>query len=222
MSTPAKLFVAGLLFDNDGVLVSSIASVNRCWREWARHYNVPGADTYEVPHGVRAIDIMRQLKPDLDEREGLRVIEDLEIADTADLTVLPGVRDLLASLPPERWAVVTSATKRLLLGRFAAAGLPVPARLVAADMVQRGKPDPEPYRRGAELLGVAPQDCLVFEDAPSGVRAGVASGARVAGVLGSHSESELRGAGAVWVLQSLLDVVAEPVEGGLRVSLTAL
>lgn len=222
MSGPAKVFVAGLLFDSDGVLISSIASVNRCWRRWAQIYGVPGAEHYEVPHGVRAIEIIRQLKPGLDEAEGLRAIEDLEIADTADLEVLPGVRDLLGSLPPERWAVVTSATRRLLLGRFGAAELPVPSRLVTADTVERGKPDPEPYRRGAELLDVATQDCVVFEDAPSGVRAGVAAGCRVAAVLGTHTEAELRAAGALWVLPSLLKVRVEAVEGGLRLSLPAL
>lgn len=222
MSGVVKLFVAGLLFDNDGVIVSSIASVNRCWRQWAREYGVPGADTYDVPHGVRAVDVMRQLVPDVNVTEGLRRIEDMEIADTADLKVLPGVRELLGSLPPERWAIVTSATRRLLIGRFAAAGLPIPSRLITGEMVERGKPDPEPYRRGAELLGAAPQDCLVFEDAPSGTRAGVAAGCRVAGVLGTHSEAELRDAGASWILPSLVGVVAEAVEGGLRMSLPVL
>ena len=222
MSSSVQVHVAGVLFDNDGVLVSSIASVTRCWREWARQYGVPGAATYEVPHGVRAIDIMRQLVPGLDVTEGLRRIEDLEIADTADLEVLPGVRQLLESLPTERWAVVTSATRRLLIGRFAAAGLPVPTRLIAADDVERGKPDPEPYRRGAELLQAAPKDCLVFEDAPSGVRAGVAAGCRVAGVLGTHAEAELRQAGASWVLPSLLKVSAETSEAGLHLTLSAL
>lgn len=221
-STGVKLFVAGLLFDNDGVLVSSIASVNRCWRRWAAEYGVPGADTCEIPHGVRAIDIMRQLVPGIDVVEGLRRIEDMEIADTADLQVLPGVRELLGGLPSDRWAIVTSATRRLLVGRFAAAALPVPGRLITGEMVERGKPDPEPYRRGAELLGVEPADCLVFEDAPSGVRAGVGAGGRVTGVLGSHSEAELRAAGAQWVLPSLVGVTAEPVEGGLRMVLPAL
>ena len=95
-------------------------------------YGVPNAESYEVPHGVRAVDIMRMLKPEWNEAqvaEGLRVIEDMEIEDTGDLTVLPGAKALLEQLPPERWAIVTSATRRLLLGRLAAAGLPVPERI---------------------------------------------------------------------------------------------
>ncbi len=194
----------GLLFDMDGVLISSIGSVVRCWREWCRLYSVPGAETYEVPHGMRAIEILHGLRPDIDPAEGLRVIEDLEMADTADLRVLPGVQSLLSSLPPERWAIVTSATRRLLLGRLAAAGLPTPDRLIAADDVERGKPDPEPYRRGAELLAIAPRQCIVVEDAPSGVSAGLAAGCRVLGVLGTHTPADLPH--ATWLVHSLADV----------------
>jgi len=194
----------GLLFDMDGVLVSSIGSVVRCWRRWAQIYNVPNADTYTVPHGMRALEIVKSLRPDIDPQEGLRVIEDMEIEDMADLKVLPGVKKLLESLPLERWAIVTSATRRLLLGRLEAAGLPIPERIISGDMVERGKPDPEPYRRGAALLDLRPEDCIVVEDAPSGVGAGVAAGCRVLGVLGTHSLEELEG--AEWVAPSLENV----------------
>jgi sugar-phosphatase len=188
----------------DGVLISSIGSVNRCWRRWCEIYGIPDPDAFEVPHGTRAIDIVRTLKPEFDETQvaaGLRVIEDMEIEDTEDLTVLPGVKDLLEQMPAERWAIVTSATHRLLIGRLAAAGLPVPERIVSGDMVERGKPDPEPYRRGAELLGLTPHDCIVIEDAPSGVGAGLAAGSRVLAVLGTHSAEELRR--ATWIIDSL-------------------
>ena len=158
-----------------------------------------------MPHGMRAIEIIKSLRPEIDAKEGLRVIEDLEMQDMADLKVLPGVKKLLESLPLERWAIVTSATRRLLLGRLEAAGLPIPERIISGDMVERGKPDPEPYRRGAELLGLRPEDCIVVEDAPSGVGAGVAAGCRVLGVLGTHSLAELQG--AEWVTPSLENVI---------------
>ena len=210
-----KIETKGLLFDMDGVLISSIGSVERCWRRWAKIYDVPGADTYNVPHGMRAIDIVKMLRPDIDAEEGLRVIEDMEVEDTGDLRVLPGVKKLLEGLPPERWAIVTSCTRRLLLGRLAAAGLPVPSRIISGDMVERGKPDPEPYRRGAALLGFDPEDCVVVEDAPSGVGAGLAAGCRVLGVLGTHSAEELRRAD--WVAESLDKVTVVEEEGGLVV-----
>jgi mannitol-1-/sugar-/sorbitol-6-phosphatase len=212
-----EIEVSGLLFDMDGVLVSSIGSVLRSWRRWAKHYGLPNPDKVEIPHGVRAIDIMTQLKPDIDKVEGLKLIEDIEVADTADLEVLAGVRVLLESLPAHRWAIVTSATRRLLLGRLKAAGLPVPDRIISGDQVKRGKPDPEPYRCGAGLLGVQPQDCLVFEDAPSGVRAGVAAGCRVLGVLGTHSAEELRAAGANWIVSSLTKVRTESRGGAIAI-----
>lgn len=211
--------VAGVLFDMDGVLVSSIGSVLRSWRRWAKHYGLPNPEKIEIPHGVRAVDIMTQLKPDIDKVEGLKLIEEIEIGDTADLEVLAGVRVLLESLPAHHWAIVTSATRRLLLGRLKAAGLPVPDRIISGDQVKRGKPDPEPYRRGAELLKAKPEDCLVVEDAPSGVRAGVAAGCRVLAVLGTHSAEELSDAGASWIVQSLTKVRAADRDGRVAISI---
>jgi len=210
----------GILFDMDGVLISSIGSVDRCWKRWAKMYGIPDAENYQVPHGVRAIDIVKSLRPDIDPQEGLRVIEDMEIEDTADLKVLPGAKVLLAGLPPERWAIVTSATKRLTVARLTVAGLPVPERLISADMVERGKPDPEPYRRGAELLGLRPEDCVVVEDAPSGVGAGKAAGSRVLGVLGTHTCEELREAD--WIVDSLERVAVRIDDGGLELRFTPM
>lgn len=218
MSEAVRVETKGLLFDMDGVLISSIGSVVRSWRIWAKKYDIPNADTYEIPHGMRAIDIIKTLRPDIDPIEGLRVIEDLELEDTEDLKVLPGAKELLESLPPERWAIVTSATRRLMIGRLKVAGLPVPERIVSADDVERGKPDPEPYRRGAELLGCRPEDCVVVEDAPSGVGAGRAAGSRVLGVIGTHTLDDLHDAS--WVVRSLTDVSATS-NGGLELRFTA-
>jgi mannitol-1-/sugar-/sorbitol-6-phosphatase len=213
----------GLLFDMDGVLISSVGSVVRCWRQWCEIYGVPNAESYDVPHGTRAVDIVRMLKPEFDEAqvaEGLRMIEDLEIADTDDIVVLPGAKALLQRLPQERWAIVTSATRRLLVARLAAAGLPIPERLISGDMVERGKPDPEPYRRGAEMLGLTPGECVVVEDAPSGVGAGLAAGCRVLGVLGTHESSELEN--ATWITGSLEEVAVEVLAGGLELEFSAV
>jgi sugar-phosphatase len=213
---------AGILFDMDGVLVSSIGSVNRCWKLWAAHYGLPNADSVQIEHGTRAVDMIAKLIPGMDVAEGLRLIEDMEIEDVSDLKVLPGARALLESLPPERWAIVTSATYRLLLGRLKAADLPVPERIISGDMVERGKPDPEPYRRGAELIQSLPAECIVVEDAPSGVDAGVAAGCRVLGVLGTHSDAELRAAGASWIVRSLEDVSSQAGPQGLVLRIKAV
>jgi sugar-phosphatase len=213
---------AGLLFDMDGVLVSSLGSVTRSWRKWARHYEVPNADEIVIPHGTRAVDIMERFKPGVDKVEGLRLIEEIEVDDVDDIVLLDGVKALLDSLPKDRWTIVTSATRVLLLARLKAAGLPVPAEIITGDMVTRGKPDPEPYVRGAAILGQDVRECLVVEDAPSGIGAGVAAGARVIGVLGTHTAEELRAAGATWVVATLANVRVSVEADGLLVTITAL
>jgi sugar-phosphatase len=215
----------GLLFDMDGVLISSIASVNRCWRRWAAHYEVPNADKFVIAHGTRAVDIIVGLRPDFGPEQiavGLRLIEDMEIDDMADLKVLPGVKALLGGLPQNRWTIVTSATRRLTLARLAEAGLPVPELLIAGDDVTHGKPHPEPYLTGARRLGFAPEECVVVEDAPSGVGSGKAAGSRVLGVLGTHRAEELYAAGAEWVTASLAGVWAGIAEDGLKISFEAV
>ena len=202
----------------DGVLISSIGSVQRCWKAWAKMYGVPDAENFEVKHGVRAIETVKMLRPDIDPDEGVRVIEQLELEDTADLKVLPGVRKLLASIPHDRWLIVTSATRKLLIGRLKAADLPLPDRLISGDDVVNGKPDPEPYRRGAEILGLKPEECVVVEDAPSGVGAGRAAGCRVLGVLGTHTADELHEAS--WIVPSLENLAVTPSNGGLELCFT--
>ncbi len=212
----------GLLFDMDGVLISSIASVNRCWRRWAAHYGVPNAEQFVIAHGTRAVEIIAGLRPDFSKEqigEGLRLIEDMEIDDMHDLKVLPGVRELLTSLSADRWTIVTSATRRLMLARLRAAGLPLPARIVAGDDVANGKPHPEPYMTGAKILGVASAECVVVEDAPSGVGSGKASGSRVLGVLGTHPAGQLYAAGAEWVVTSMTAVRATSDAAGLKIEL---
>lgn len=221
MEAAVVVHAKALLFDMDGVLISSIGSARRCWREWARHYGVPNADTFEIPHGVRAAEIVAMAKPGIDVAEGLRLIEDMEIADVGDIVTLPGARVLLKSLPADRWAIVTSATERLLDARLRAAELPRPERLVSAERVGKGKPNPEPYLLGAELVGAAPAECIVVEDAPSGVRAGKAAGCRVLGVVGTHSAEDLRAAGAEWVVASLEEVRVVVDGDRLQILLTA-
>ncbi|MHB1022834.1 MAG: HAD family hydrolase [Acidobacteriaceae bacterium] len=203
----------GLLFDMDGVLISSIGSVERSWLRWAQHYGLDVSQGLQVPHGRRAMDIIRMLCPDIDADAGLRLIEDMEVEDMDDLKVLPGVAKLLRALPPEQWAVVTSATLRLAESRLTYAGLPLPKKFITAESVVNGKPHPEPYQRGAELLGLKPEECIVVEDAPAGVGAGKQAGCRVLAILTSHEADELRDAD--WIIPSLADLQYEQGPDGL-------
>jgi sugar-phosphatase len=208
------LRVRGILFDMDGVLVSSLGSVERSWKTWAESREIDPALAIRTAHGRRAIETVRLLRPDLNDEQELQWLEDMEVADNDGLEILHGVKPIIESLPQKHWTVVTSATDRLARARMAYGGIPVPARMITADMVTKGKPDPEPYRRGAELLGLAPADCLVIEDSASGAKAGHAAGCKVLATLFSHSLESL--AIADWIVRSLEDVqvrvVADQVE----------
>lgn len=200
----------------DGVLVSSLGSVERSWQRWAEEYGVDPALAIRTAHGCRALDTVRFLRPDIDAMAGLKRIEDLEVEDNEGLEILPGVRELLAQLPPQSWTVVTSATERLARVRLQQGGLTVPEHFITADRVENGKPHPEPYQKGAKLLGLRPEDCLVIEDSASGAKAGHAAGCKVLATLFSHSLESL--AAADWIVHSLTDVkltVLEDVQGVL-------
>lgn len=208
-----QLRCQALLFDMDGILISSLGAVVRCWTKYAEMRGLDVENVLSITHGCRAIETVAKLRPDLDPEAELRVIEDLEMEDTEGLSVLPGVPQLLASLPEDRWAVVTSATERLARVRVAAAGLPMPRYFVTADKVTHGKPHPEPFLTGAALLGFPPEQCVVFEDAPSGVEAGREAGCIVVATTFSHGAEEL--AGAHYVIRDVTEVKVEQVSEGL-------
>jgi mannitol-1-/sugar-/sorbitol-6-phosphatase len=218
----AQIHCKGILFDMDGILVSSLESVERSWSKWAVLREVDPVLTCQTAHGRRAIETIAIMRPDLDAELELKVIEDIEVADNEGLTVLPGVLDLLAALPAERWTVVTSATERLALVRMGAGGVPLPYKLVAADFVTRGKPHPEPFLTGAVLLGFAPQDCVVFEDSASGAKAGRAAGCTVVATTFSHPVESLDA--AHYLIEDLtgLKVTVLPDNQGLVLSFIPL
>ena len=181
----------GILFDMDGILISSLGSVERSWTKWANLRGLDPAYVLGLIHGRRAIESAAMLRPDLDPAKELALIEDIELADGEGITVLPGVKNLVASLPPDRWTVVTSATERLARMRLAASGFAVPEQLVTAETVNEGKPHPAPYVAGAGLLGLAAAECVVFEDSASGVAAGCAAGCTVIATTFSHEAEHL-------------------------------
>ncbi len=213
-----KLTVQGILFDMDGILVSSLGSVERSWAKWGDMRGVDGAKAILTAHGKRAIETIRLLRPDLHDETELAVIEQIEIDDKEGIEVLPGVQALLASLPEGRWTVCTSATERLARVRMEHAGLRPPKAFISADMVAHGKPHPEPYLRGAKLLGFDPAECLVFEDAPAGCTAGKAAGCVVVGTLFSHTAEQLPDAD--YLVRTLEGVRVTGNPGALTVEFT--
>jgi sugar-phosphatase len=210
----------GILFDMDGVLVSSLGSVERTWETWARARGIDPALAVKTAHGRRAIETVRLLRPDLNDMEELHWLEQMEIADNVGLEMLAGVERILENLPEKYWTVVTSATDRLARSRMEHGGIRVPARIVSADMVAQGKPHPEPYLKGAELLGLPPVECLVIEDSASGAQAGHAAGCTVLATLYSHSLASLQDAD--WIVHSLDDVHVQVAGDALEVRFTPI
>ncbi|MFM1951151.1 MAG: hypothetical protein RL418_838 [Actinomycetota bacterium] len=171
-----RSYFKGLLFDNDGVLVDSMPTAVTAWRQWGEKYH-PGFELTHEHHGKRAQDLVLDMVGEQLFKEADDYINSLE-QDLAHLTVpLDGSVEFLRSLTPGTWTVVTSANPNLARARLQAAGIPIPKELVTAWDVSKGKPDPEPYLKGASNLGFDISECVVFEDAPSGIQAGLDAGA---------------------------------------------
>jgi len=206
---------AAILFDLDGVLVDSTASVGRVWRAWAEQHGLDPDYVIRTAHGRRSVETIRLCAPHIDAEAAVRIVEKLEIDDTLDLAVINGARELLSSIPADKWAVVTSGTRALATSRMRAANLPVPSILVTANEVSEGKPHPEPYLKGAELMGLAPADCLVVEDTPAGIQAARAAGMPVIALTTTYSSDTVREGDAV--VRHLGDVTVSAQDGRLRV-----
>lgn len=168
---------AAFLFDMDGTILTSARVVERTWAAWAREHGVDVEALLATVHGVRAEDLIRQLSlPGLDAVVEAKRLADAEMADVEGIEAIAGAAELLAGLPPERWAIVTSAPRMLAEHRIAAAGLPRPNLIIAAEDVLHGKPSPDCFLLAAKILGFPPEDCLVFEDSLPGLCAAESAG----------------------------------------------
>jgi len=197
-----------LLFDMDGVLVDSTDAVARVWQNWAIARGFDPEKVVRAAHGRPSIDTVRDFLPDADSHSENLEVERQEIEDLEGVIAIPGALALVSSLPAGRWTVVTSATRPLAEVRLKAAGFPILPTLITAADILRGKPDPEPYEKAAARLGYSPSECVVVEDAPAGIRAGKAAGARVIGFPTTSNRLELEKAGVNWVVRNCADIAA--------------
>ena len=177
--TMLTLRAEALLLDMDGTLVHSTTEVETVWRLWCQSHRLDPEPVLAMCHGVRSREVIRALAPQLDLAREVALLDELEIQHARVAEPIAGARTLLGALSPARWALVTSASQRVARHRLASAGLPLPRLLIGAEDVVRGKPDPEPYLLAARQLGLAPADCLVFEDAPAGIRSALQAGCQV-------------------------------------------
>src|ERR1700683_3597932 len=196
-----RIFWSGLLFDMDGVLVDSTPAVARVWTRWAARHGFDAAEVVHRAHGRPSIATVREYLPNGDHLAENKEIERDEITGLNGVVPLPGALELLSALPRQRWTIVTSCSRRLAEVRLKTSGLPRPEVFVTSSDIQNGKPAPDPYLQGAEVLGFKARDCVVVEDAPAGVRSGKAEGARVIGLCTTLAAQELWDAGADWVVR---------------------
>jgi mannitol-1-/sugar-/sorbitol-6-phosphatase len=197
---------AALLFDMDGVLINSTPAVARVWRGWAIEHGFNPEEVVTRAHGRPSLTTVKEYLPEADHEAENREVERREIDDLEGVVPLPGALDLLASLPSDRWTIVTSCTRALAEVRIRAAGLPLPKKLITSNDITNGKPHPDPYLKGASKLGFPPSECVVLEDVPAGVRSGKAAGARVIALTTTVEAAALWEDGADWVLRSCAEI----------------
>jgi mannitol-1-/sugar-/sorbitol-6-phosphatase len=202
----ATIECQGVLFDLDGVLADSTPAVARVWSAWAERFGFDPEVIVRTAHGRPSIATIRELLPEADHAAEDARVEQMEIDDLQGVVALPGAVELIRQLPADRWTIVTSCTRPLALVRLKAAGIPVPAKLVTSNDITNGKPDPEPYLTGAAMLGLAATSCVVFEDAPAGIRAGNRAGARVIALQTTEKDALLKLAGADWIVKDCASV----------------
>ena len=219
MTGPFEFRCQALLFDLDGVLVDSRVVVERTWRLWAERHQLDPVALLQIAHGRRTRDTLEEAAPELATDAEVAWLDTTEFHDREGLIEVPGAKALLSRLPRDRWAVVTSCNRDLAAIRLTSAGLPLPDVLVTSEAVARGKPAPDGYLLGAKHLGYDPAVCLVFEDAPAGVAAGRAAGARVLGLTTSHTTKDLLGADAT--VPDLSSIRVQADDSGLVVTIAA-
>ncbi|AMB76526.1 sugar-phosphatase [Pantoea sp. PA1] len=175
---------SGFLFDLDGTLVDSLPAVERAWSNWGARHGIAADEILDFIHGKQAITSLRHFMAGQSEaviQAEFLALEKTEAEDTDGVRALPGAKALLTQLNALQipWAIVTSGSVPVAHARHKAAGLPQPAVFITAEQVAKGKPEPDPYLLGAERLKLSPADCVVVEDAPAGVIAGLAAGCAV-------------------------------------------
>jgi sugar-phosphatase len=220
-----EILCQGLLIDMDGVLVDSTPAVARVWTRWAIKHHLDPVHAVQLAHGRPSLSSIQELLPHADPTVHLAEndwMERAEIEDIDGVVALPGTKELLAAIGPSQSAVVTSATRALTEVRLRAAGLwQYVQYLVTASDIRFGKPDPEPYRKGAGVLNLAPLSCIVIEDAASGTRSGKAAGSRVLAMRTTSPDEILLAAGADWIVNdcSSLRVLSNSPSGQLTLAL---
>jgi mannitol-1-/sugar-/sorbitol-6-phosphatase len=219
MTAPRSFRCKAILFDLDGVLVDSAECVERTWRRWATDHHLNPESVIALAHGRRAIETVRLVAPHLVAESELASLAASEATTSEGVYEIMGARELLALLPADSWAVVTSGIRAVAEFRLRYTRLPVPSVMICADEIARGKPDPEGYLNASAGLGTSSADCLVIEDTPAGIAAAHAAGMRVIAITSTYPREQLGTANAIVASLADLSVVRDGDE--IRIDIPA-
>ncbi|KAI8075157.1 HAD-like domain-containing protein [Gongronella butleri] len=198
--------IQGFVFDLDGTLMDTTPLIIKHWHAFALEHGLDAEKILASSHGQRTIDTIAKWVPEKATQEHVDYYERKLAMEPEGVTVLPGVARLLESIPLGKWSIYTAGTKFMAESRLKQCNIPIPAGLVTADKVTNGKPHPEGYLKGAELINAPANKCIVFEDAPHGIKSGKAAGMTVIACTTTHSAEQLRAAGADYVVDYLSEV----------------
>jgi mannitol-1-/sugar-/sorbitol-6-phosphatase len=213
----STLVCKGILFDLDGVLVDSAECVERTWRAWSSRHGLNAEDVIAVAHGRRTIETVRKVAPHLDAPSEVVALEEREAMTSEGIYEIEGALDLLARIPQERWAIVTSGTRAIASFRLNLVGLPIPRVMVCADEISHGKPHPEGYLTAAARLGFAAAECVVIEDTPPGIAAAHAGGMRAIAIAATYPAGDLSDADVI--VERLADLDVSVVGDSIQISI---
>jgi sugar-phosphatase len=211
----------GIIFDLDGVLVDSASVIERHWRNWAQKHGIDPEKSLHATLGLTTAEGIRLVAPHLKAEVEADEIDRAEALDTDGVVAYEGANSLLLSIPEGWWGVATSGTNDTARARLQAAGLVIPDVLTSADDVVRGKPDPEPFLRTAQLMQVQPERCIVIEDSAGGLQGALGAGMTVIAVISTHTPAELEKAHViVEELKEIQVSVNDPGDSAMRLTVT--
>jgi HAD superfamily hydrolase (TIGR01509 family) len=211
----------GVLWDVDGTLVDTAELHFQAWVKLAHEIQAPFTrDDFAATFGWRNPEIIPKLfgvdSPDEVDALGRRKEDYYRTEAAKGLDLLPGVAELVRNLEAAGvgQAVGSSAPRANIELILDMCGLRAILKdVVAMEDTTRGKPDPQVFLLGAAKLGIEPRLCVVFEDAPVGIRAAKAAGMKAVGVtfVGHHPVDKLKSEGADLVVLSLAEVGVDTV-----------
>jgi len=217
LSAEPALICKAILFDLDGVLVNSAECVERAWRGWSARHGLNADDVIAIAHGRRTVETVRAVAPHLDVLNEVTALELQEGMTSEGVYEIDGARELIARLPPNRWAIVTSGTRAIASFRLNLVGIPIPRVMVCADEISHGKPHPEGYLTAASGLGFKPEECVVIEDTPPGIEAAHAGGMRAIAIAATYPREQLMLADAI--VDRLADLKVSVAGGGIQIGI---